>query len=116
MKLVVVSCVSLNILNSGIISKHSGILMNLGRVWLVRTRTGFTRTARLVGLVVPYIVTMVIHAHYEECTKFGTFFTKYALFLEYRLVGMRLLHVHQLFDPVLDRTNQTRPKGAFRLA
>ena len=35
---------------------------------------------------------------------------KCALFLEYRLVGMRLLHVHQLFDPVLDRTNQTQPK------
>ena len=34
---------------------------------------------------------------------------KCALFLEYRLVGMRLLHVHQLFDPVLERTNQTHP-------
>ena len=31
------------------------------------------------------------------------------IILEYRLVGMRLLHVHQLFDPVLDRTNQTHP-------
>ena len=29
-----------------------------------------------VGLVVPYKVTMVIHTHFEECTKFGTFSTK----------------------------------------
>ena len=63
-----------------------------------------------VGFVVPYNVTMVTHTHFEECTKCGTFFhKKWALFLEYRLVGMRLLHVHQLFDPVLDRTNQTHP-------
>ena len=59
---------------------------------------------------------MVTHTHFEECTKFGTFFTKKcALFLEYRLVDMRLLHVHQLFDPVLDRTSQTYPSTCIRL-
>ena len=60
-----------------------------------------------VGLVVPYKVTMVTHTHFQVSHIFPR---KCALFLEYRLVGMRLLHVHQLFDPVLDRTNQTHPK------
>ena len=29
-----------------------------------------------VGFIVPYTVTMVTHTHFEECTKFGIFFTK----------------------------------------
>ena len=106
------------------LSRHIQALQSLrstlGRVWLVPPRTGFTRTARLVGtapvllapaskpeqteqfhfftvkpggnidfwsqmitcihfwvgFVVPYKVTMVTHTHFEECTKFGTFFTK----------------------------------------
>ena len=56
-----------------------------------------------VGLVVPYTVTM------KNAPRLAYFSQKCALFLEYRLVDRRLLHVHQLFDPVLERTNQTHP-------
>ena len=64
-----------------------------------------------VGFVVPYKVTMVTRTHVQEYTKvWHVFFTKMCSDSRVRLVGMRLLLVHQLFDPVLDLTNQTHPK------
>ena len=43
--------------------------------------------------------------HWFQWWSLAHFSHKCTLFLEYRLVGMWLLHVHQLFDPVLDRSD-----------
>ena len=70
----------LTISASGIFSAKKYNVSSLGRVWLVRTRTGFTRTARLVGtapvLVRPEHVLLAPASRPEQTEQFHFFTVK----------------------------------------